>query len=106
MASNDDSILGPLLIGAGLGLIASAMLRNAERRGAFVAGVRSAVEPFGHQLVSANFGRGAGNVPVWTITVHTPVEVRTVRVTLPVGTEPYADSTRAVVVDRVLRAAA
>lgn len=104
-----DGTFASLLLGAavaGVGMLAAAYQNNEERREVFLE--RLVTNLRAHDLIcaSATFGRAAGNVPVWRVTLRTPDGgVRTVRIVLPAGTEPYADVTCDVVVARVVEEA-
>lgn len=91
----------------GLGVLVMAVQRSEERREKFLERLSADLEARGLAYVSATFGRAAGNLPVWRVTLHTPDDgVRTVRVVLPADAEPYADDTCTEVVSRVAAEAA
>lgn len=91
----------------GLGVLAMAYQDNEQRREAFLERLAARLRAHGLAYVSATFGRAAGNQPVWRVTLRTPDGgVRTHRVLLAQGTEPYADTTCDQVVTRVATGAA
>lgn len=86
----------------GLGLLAMTYQNNEQRRQAFLERLAAGLRAHELAYASATFGRAAGNQPVWRVTLHTPDGgVRTHRVLLADGTEPYADTTCDQVVARV-----
>lgn len=67
---------------------------NEQRREAFLERLAASLREHGLVYASATFGRAAGNQPVWRVTLHTrDGGVRTHRVLLAKGTEPYAETT-------------
>ena len=95
------------LLGLGLGVLAMTYQDNEQRREAFLERLAASLRTHGLAYASATFGRAAGNQPVWRVTLHTPDGgVRTTRVLLAEGTEPYAETTCDQVVARVVAAVA
>ena len=101
--SKDDDfvwLLGAGIVGVGL---AMAYQNSEQRREAFLERLAKGLHAHGLAYASATFGRAAGNLPVWRVTLHPPDGgVRTQRVQLPAGTEPYADATCDEVIARVV----
>jgi len=87
----------------GVGVVAMAYQNNEERREKFLERLAAGLRERGLAYASATFGRAAGNQPVWRVTLHTSEGgVQTVRILLPGGTEPYAETTCEQVVARVV----
>lgn len=75
-------------------MLAMTYQNNEQRRQVFLERLEAALRAHGLAYASATFGRAAGNQPVWRVTLHTPDGgVRTHRVLLAEGTEPYAEAT-------------
>lgn len=91
----------------GLGALAASYQHNEQRRQQFVDRLRRELEEHDLHLLSATFGRAAGNVPVWSVTVRTPYDgVRGFEVKLPSDSEPYGEDGPALLASRVAAAAA
>jgi hypothetical protein len=105
-ASVGAAIAGPVgsVVGAGIAsVLGVAYQNNAERREAFLERLAMGLRAHGLEYASATFGRAAGNLPVWRVTLHTlDGGVQTERVELSAGTEPYAQETCDEVVARVV----
>lgn len=85
----------------GVGLLAMAYSNNEQRRETFLELLADELRKQGLIYASATFGRAAGNVPVWSVTLRSPEGgIQTRRVELPQGTEPYSRET----CDAVVRA--
>jgi hypothetical protein len=106
VAKRDDDfgvlLAGGILLGLGL-LAASGSKETAEaRRRRFEASVRDKLQHRNVRLESLTLGRGRENEPFWDLLLDVPAAgLRTVRETLPVGTDPYADSVPARLSDAV-----
>ncbi|WP_437923234.1 hypothetical protein WMF37_29875 [Sorangium sp. So ce291] len=88
-------ILGAVLLG-------SPDLDDKDRREAFLERLATGLRARGLELASATFGRAAGNLPVWMVTLRTAGGgVVTKQVDLSAGIDPDAAETCDEVVDRV-----
>ena len=88
-------------------LVASAYESNETRRTLFARRLSDELAKHSLQFLSASFGRAAGNVPVWLVTLQDPLDgVRQVKVSLPGGTDPYEETTCATVAELVIAEAA
>ncbi|XXT22057.1 hypothetical protein WME94_10910 [Sorangium sp. So ce429] len=108
-APEKDDFAALLVAGGllGLGVLAMTYQDNEQRRQAFLGRLAAGLQAHGLAYASATFGRAAGNQPVWRVTLHTrDGGVRTHRVLLAEGTQPYAESTCDQVVARVVADAA
>jgi hypothetical protein len=101
-------LLAASILGAGVGgLAATAYQSNEDRRAWFTQRLADELAKHGLQFLSAAFGRAAGNVPVWLVTLQDPFDgVRQVQVRLPRGTAPYEEATCAQVAEAVVAEAA
>jgi hypothetical protein len=75
-------------------LLKAPVLDDADRRKAFLDRLAKGLRDRELDFVSAAFGRAAGKVPVWMVTIRTKDgRVQTKRVDLPAETDPDADTT-------------
>lgn len=102
---NDDfaKLLAIGLIGVGVGVFAAAAAQkaNEDRRRTFLDDLRAKLKSSDLEMVGATFGRGPANAPFWDVTLWNGLEVQTIHVPLPLGTEPFAGATCADVANMV-----
>jgi len=92
----------------GLGLVAASSVQaeNEARRATFRGQLAAELEGSGLALLDLTIGRTQGNAPFWNVTLKDHVgQLRTVRVELPFGSDPYGRDSHALVVQNTSLAA-
>ena len=91
------TLLATGVVSFGLGMVAasSAQAENEARRAHFRERLELEFENSGHSLLDLTIGRTRANAPFWNVTLKDREgQLRTVRVELPVGSDPYAAESR------------
>ena len=91
------TLLATGVVSFGLGMVAasSAQAENEARRASFRQQLESEFESSGRALLDLTIGRTRANAPFWNVTLKDGVgQLRTVRVELPVGADPYGHDSR------------
>lgn len=91
------TLLATGVVSFGLGMVAasSAQAENEARRASFRQQLESELETSGRALLDLTIGRTRANAPFWNITLKDGAgKLRTVRVELPVGADPYGHDSR------------
>lgn len=75
--------------------MASAQAEIEARRASFREHLERELEGTGLALLDLTIGRSLGNAPFWNVTLKDPAgQLRTVRVELPFGADPYGHASR------------
>ena len=75
--------------------MASAQAEIEARRASFREHLECELEGTGLALLDLTIGRSLGNAPFWNVTLKDPAgQLRTVRVELPFGADPYGHDSR------------
>jgi hypothetical protein len=102
------TLLATGIVAFGLGMVAasSAQAENEARRAAFRKHLELELGVVGLTLLDLTIGRTQGNAPFWNVTLKDQIgQLRTVRVELPFGADPYGHDSRALVVQNTSLAA-
>jgi hypothetical protein len=97
MASHRADFGTLLATGVGLGRVAasSAQAENEARRASFREYLELEFADSGRALLDLTIGRTQGNAPFWNVTLKDQAgQLRTVRVELPLGADPYGPDSR------------
>lgn len=87
----------------GLGVAGYFALSEYDRRRAFEAALRTALDERGGNFVSARLGRSDTGNPVWYVTVNHPWQgLTTYSAEFPVGTDAYSEATCHDLITRVV----
>jgi len=86
---------GALSLGLGMVAASSAQAENEARRASFREHLELELEGSGLALLDLTIGRTQGNAPFWNVTLKDGAgQLRTVRVELPFGADPYGHDSR------------
>jgi hypothetical protein len=91
------TLLATGVVTFGLGMVAasSAQAENEARRASFREHLESELEGSGLALLDLTIGRTQDNAPFWNVTLKDHLgQLRTVRVELPPGADPYGHDSR------------
>jgi hypothetical protein len=84
----------------------TAQAENEARRANFRERLEFEFESSGHALLDLTIGRTRGNAPFWNVTLKDSTgQLRTVRVELPAGSDPYAPDSRMILLQNLSLAA-
>jgi hypothetical protein len=103
------TLLATGIVAVGLGMVAasSAQAENEARRTSFRNTLELELEGSGLILLDLTIGRAQGNAPFWNVTLKDHAgQLRTVRVELPFGADPYGHDSRTLLVQSSSLAAA
>jgi len=92
------TLLATGVVSLGLGMVAASSVQaeNEARRASFREHLAAEFEGFGLALLDLTIGRTQANAPFWNVTLKDHVgQLRTVRVELPFGSDPYGHDSRA-----------
>jgi len=89
------TLLATGVIGLGLGAASSVQSQNEARRASFREHLEQDLQGSGLALLDLTIGRTQRNAPFWNVTLkdHSG-QLRTVRVELPLGADPYGPDSR------------
>ena len=99
--SDFGTLLATTAVAFDLGMVAasSAQAENEARRAAFRRALETEFENFGLELLDLTIGRTQANSPFWNVTLKDQGgRLRTVRVELPAGADPYGHESRVLLV--------
>ena len=102
------TLLATGVVSFGLGMVAasSAQAENEARRANFRERLEAEFASSGHALLDLTIGRTRGNAPFWNVTLKDRAgQLRTVRVELPAGSDPYAPDSRMILLQNLTLAA-
>ena len=91
------TLLATGVVSLGLGMVAASSVQaeNEARRASFRENLALELEGSGLALLDLTIGRTQGNAPFWNVTLKDHLgQLRTVRVELPFGSDPYGQDSR------------
>lgn len=97
---------GVVSFGRGMVAASSAQAQNEARRARFRERLELEFESSGRALLDLTVGRTRGNAPFWNVTLKDSAgQLKTVRVELPVGSDPYAHDSQQILLQNLSLAA-
>ncbi len=106
--ANFGALLTTGILAFDRGMIAASTARekNEARRNAFRRTLEVELEHFGLELLDLTIGRAQGNVPFWNVACRDGhAQLRTMRVELPLGTDPFGSVSHTLLVENAQKAA-
>ncbi|HET7543117.1 MAG TPA: hypothetical protein VFK05_24760 [Polyangiaceae bacterium] len=102
------TLLATGVVSLGLGMVAasSAQAENEARRANFRGHIEQELASTGLSLLDLTIGRTQCNAPFWNVTLKDHVgQLKTVRVELPLGADPYGHDSRVLLLQNTSLAA-
>jgi len=97
---------GVVSVGLGMAAASAVQAEKEARRANFRQELELSFESSGDALVDLTIGRTRGNAPFWNVTLKDGSgQLRTVRVELPAGADPYGNDSRMILLQNLSRAA-